>query len=591
LLSKLVLASLFLSISAKAYSSNIAKNQQWHRLLHYRSTLLSSGSRVLNPSFFLSTNGRLDPRAELVATLSAIEKDWRVICEYPARYTFLKKFYPELQRYSLQNCHELQKWANNLGRDRIDLVFAGAYPNNPASLFGHTLLRFHKNSRHPLLDYAVAFLAQTPNEGFDFLHTWRGITGKYIGHFEFEIFSVTIGLYNNSDSRDLWAYELNLDQEQREMIIYHLWELSQNAGFKYYFLSENCSYMLLALLEVALPETDLLNNMSGFILPLETIKTAIDKIQGTQYIEHRLSIKEKILKRWINLTHDEKNLAIKLLKQKVQIEEIELSVELAEILIDILHQDFYAKNSNVSAKQKQLMLTLGSFRGQYPRTTPDLTNKQTPGNGPHQAHAPKRLSIGWQDQKYQLEIGMGLHNYSDRPNGYQGFSYIDYLNLRLLYDQSNNQFRLDRFQLIEVNSLQKLSTLYPYLSWQLELAWLDHHELYEKSHLMGRAGAGITHEIAQYTQAIFIGLRGITTLKSYGNRLHGYGEFIQLYRPKFAHWMGLTTRTQWLLHHPKQWYEIRVGLNVFSIENIVITMETLKTSGKDNYSLEVTYRF
>lgn len=573
-----------------ASSPGIEKSTQWLRLLHYRPTLLHPGSKSLDQRFFYAPDGKINPKAELEATIKAFVSDPQQRCRFPARFQYLKQHIDTLSSFTLDHCLDLQNWVYEFGLDRIDLIYAGAYPNNPASLFGHTLLRFHKNGRHPLLDYGVAFLAQTDNDGFDLLHTWRGITGGYTGFFEIEIFSVSVGLYNNSDSRDLWAYELNLTPSQRKTVLYHLWELSNNTGFRYYFLSENCSFMLLALLEVALPDIELIDELTGFVLPLETLKVAINKIQGSQFIEHRPSIKEKILDRWEKLTDLEKKTATKILKHRLDIQKAKPSIEMTEILIDVLHQDLYSKKSNAPPEQKELNFALGAYRGQFPKNN-HQAQTQIIKTAPHQAHSPRRIALNWNKKKIQLQLGLGLHGFMDHSEGYEDFSYIDYLNLSIGFDQSNPKLRLDQFQLIEVNSLQAISSLYPHLSWQLELSLLDEHELLNQLHLMGRGGLGLTLKHHQLTQALFLGLRGMSTLGQSGDRLRGYGEFIQIYRPAFAQSLGIVTQAQWLLHDRNQWYEIQVGLHFYGIDSVILSLSGRRQKNQDQFSTQVTYRF
>jgi len=63
-------------------------------------------------------------------------------CVFPARYKWLKR---ELSfdplEHPEQACPRLEGWLNELNPERITLVFSSFYMNNPASMFGHTLLR------------------------------------------------------------------------------------------------------------------------------------------------------------------------------------------------------------------------------------------------------------------------------------------------------------------------------------------------------------------------------------------------------------------------------------------------------------------
>ena len=58
--------------------------------------------------------------------------------------------------------------------------------------------------------------------------------------------------YNNAESRDLWEYELNVDQETVDMLIAHYGRLV--LLIDYWYLTENCSYHMFTLLEAANPK-------------------------------------------------------------------------------------------------------------------------------------------------------------------------------------------------------------------------------------------------------------------------------------------------------------------------------------------------
>ena len=75
------------------------------------------------------------------------------------------------------------------------------------------------------------------------------------------------------ESRELWEYPLTLDDDAMDWMLRHLWELD-STHFDYYFLTENCSYHLLALLELAAPETPLKDTFVLWTIPAETVRAA-----------------------------------------------------------------------------------------------------------------------------------------------------------------------------------------------------------------------------------------------------------------------------------------------------------------------------
>src|SRR5699024_8584456 len=78
--------------------------------------------------------------------------------------------------------------------------------------------------------------------------------------------------YSHLENRDIWEYDLNLSKSQIDWIIAHLWEL-KDIDIDYYFTDENCSFRLLELIRVALPEKHLLDHMRLTELPVDTVRT------------------------------------------------------------------------------------------------------------------------------------------------------------------------------------------------------------------------------------------------------------------------------------------------------------------------------
>src|SRR5438876_5163394 len=65
----------------------------------------------------------------------------------------------------------------------------------------------------------------------------------------------------------MWDYELDLDDGERLMLVYHLWEIV-GKKFTYYFLKENCSYRMAELLGLV-RDQDLLDRSAVWFAPVE----------------------------------------------------------------------------------------------------------------------------------------------------------------------------------------------------------------------------------------------------------------------------------------------------------------------------------
>src|SRR5687768_4958877 len=137
-------------LQQRAGQKNLAHERLWHLLLKYnRKPLVGVVSEADGMDFFNSPQGKTDPEAELQATLAAFfvpltevkEGEEHPQCNFPARFKWLSQqlaFDPA--RLKIQTCDRLDRWMKTLDPAGATLVFASYFMNNPASMFGHTLL-------------------------------------------------------------------------------------------------------------------------------------------------------------------------------------------------------------------------------------------------------------------------------------------------------------------------------------------------------------------------------------------------------------------------------------------------------------------
>ena len=98
---------LFLFISLNTFASNkyidkaielkLYNNKDWLNLNHYKKSLLNDyKSIIVNNDFFISKNGRTNPKEELIETIKSFYdtkelNDNHSLCKYPARLELLNK--------------------------------------------------------------------------------------------------------------------------------------------------------------------------------------------------------------------------------------------------------------------------------------------------------------------------------------------------------------------------------------------------------------------------------------------------------------------------------------------------------------------
>lgn len=246
---------------ARADELGLAENSQWRRLLHMRAE--ARQSNVISPDFFLAPTERWNPGSELHATLRAwfeplaADPNTHPRCRFPGRYAWLRQHLslPATSTAPVQ-CPALERWAK-LGELRsISVIMVSGYFGNPASSFGHLLMKLNhgdESSGSRLLDLGVNYGAAVPEGEWAVAYILRGLFGGYHAGFSDRSYYVQDQSYSRVEFRDMWEYELSLDRDEEELLLFHLWE-SIGHRFGYYFLRENCALRLAELLELATGE-------------------------------------------------------------------------------------------------------------------------------------------------------------------------------------------------------------------------------------------------------------------------------------------------------------------------------------------------
>ena len=178
----------------RARSLSLHEQRYWRLLLHYRPNWISGyESEVDDPGFFLAPNGKTDSKAELEATITGFfssELVGRSIqparCAFIARYEWLKAALAiEETRLPPEPCERFSSWYKELNPDSLSLIFPAAFLNNPASTFGHLLLRIDQKGQTEatrILAYTINYAADLPSDiGVEYIY--RGVFGGYTGYF------------------------------------------------------------------------------------------------------------------------------------------------------------------------------------------------------------------------------------------------------------------------------------------------------------------------------------------------------------------------------------------------------------------------
>ena len=515
------LVALFLLVFASqelhAIESEPWFNPQWLNLYQYEQSITGNyRSDIKNQSFFFSPNGRQSPKQEYLAAIEEFAKSKKiwgvqklpVACIFPARRQILEKL--SGQSFPATACPDLDEWIANIGAKQVSLVFAGAYPGNPASVLGHTFLRFYgsddRQLGQDLLSYSVGFLANPEPGDSKALYILRGLTGGYPGYYDIEAHYIKVGIYNNSESRDLWEWPLNLNEAEVTLLIKYIWELTFNAQFRYYFIDENCSYRVLKAINVIRPQAEFENNMGLIVLPSETVQLASEQKVLSGEVLYRPSIERKISMNLGRLNSKEIGQFNEARKKKEAIKKIKNPVVL-DALIDYWIHARLKERTELDQAERDLMEETHRHRASLKTKSPEsFTNEQIKKfyqlGSILEGHRSSYFSLtGDLENAYELSLSRGVQPAWMSSKGYDNIDEIDFLGVKYQHNptrsfQAKDQDRWE-FLVIRAKSLGAANGVRPKYSWGFdaslrnECVICDNYDSQTQLKLSGRWGGAL----------------------------------------------------------------------------------------------------
>ncbi len=457
--------------------SDAAADPLWRRLLHLDA---DGHSRIDSPEAFLSSAGAGAglALAELRAGLAALAAgEARYSCRFPARADFLRARFPaRAQTWPRPDCPQYRAWRASLPDDRVTLVFASAYMNNPSSMFGHTLLRLDRDDAAPLLSRAVNFAART-RDSQGIAYAVKGLTGGYPGQYGIYPYYDKVRDYARIENRDLWEYALALEPAAINRLLAHLWELRE-LHFDYFFLDENCSYQLLALLEVARPDLNLTGPFRYWASPVETIRHLRAQPGLVAAVTHRPALQTQLLQGLASLDEGQALALGQVLAGGDW--PVQRSPEEQARLAELVHDWAWYQQQNrawisgrLPAARRAGLPVLAEDalirRSRLP-DPPTLDTGPSPTE-PDQGHPGERLSLGldWQDGAGgALLLGWRpvQHDLLDPPRAYAAGAAIEVLSLAVSAGQ--DRARLHSASAIRIDSRAPRDRWFQPWSWRVE---------------------------------------------------------------------------------------------------------------------------
>lgn len=475
-------------LQQQARDHKLADDPYWHRLLHYRGNRLLPGYRSTIDSeiFFNAPNGPRNAQAELDATLARFFSDDTLMdeptqCRFKARFEWLRdrlQFDPA--RLPPQSCPLFDEWMRNLDTASIAAVFAANDLNSPATMYGHSLLRLDRHGQGPedrLLAYAVNYAANIAQGENMLTYTVLGISGGFAGQYSVYRYHEKVKQYARINNRDLWEYPLTLNEDEVRRVLWHLWEM-RGVGSEYYFFTENCSYMLLALLQTARPGLYLTKDFDWpglYVIPVDTLRTLREAGMADE-TGYRPSLARRLQHQLQQLSDPQRDWALAASERRIDFDDPrfkDASPREQARMLETAHDRLYFRFTENDAKREQALSSTRELlaRRSTVDASADFTPVPTPAVSPERGHATSRLNAGWRydDSAEQsaavLRFRGAYHDRLDPPAGYLAGGELEFFDLGVI--ARAGEIRLADFQLVNVQAISPWDRTFKPLSWQV----------------------------------------------------------------------------------------------------------------------------
>ncbi|MEN8319252.1 DUF4105 domain-containing protein [Acinetobacter junii] len=451
----------------------------WQRLMYADQ---SQKSEVAYDGYFYAKDGKNNLKNELEADVKALfinsAENQSIRCKFPARSRWLiQQLNIDIEKLPIVKCPEFDQWINQIKPHKATLIYATDFMGNPSSMFGHTLLRLDPKDQKQLnlVSYAVNYAATVSGED-NWSYAWKGLTGQYPGEYSLMPYYRKVKEYGDFESRDLWEYELNLTPEETRFLVEHIWEM-QHVSFPYYFVSDNCAYRLLGLIDLVRPNLDLKKQFNYAAIPIETLK-AVDQQDLVKEVVYRPALETQLLSQAKQHGTPLAKVAHQIAFQDVEKAQPLLEkfnqhdqAKILEMAYDDLYLQYISRQVDADFAQpqlRQLLAERSQIDVEKQRQEPERPKKQ-----PVEGHHARNLSVNvgeLQGQKF-IELGhrQAYHDLIDPQGGYRLGTQLLFLDGNIQY--RDDQLKLEHLDLLTVNSYNPIQPFKSPITWGFNLGW------------------------------------------------------------------------------------------------------------------------
>ena len=476
----------------KALERHLDTSHTWRALGRWTKSGNGWKNGVDGGYFYLARDGASNPAHELVATIralasdsdrSAYARDTTPLAMHPrvkfrSRTRFLREAGMPDSLFAIVDTSRWMRWQDGVRPKRATLVYASSYLGNPASMFGHVLLRFDAGDRDGLrdrLNYGITYGAAMPHG--DRLYAFKGLFGLYPGFHTILPYYMSLQKYKYLESRDLWEYPLDLDSTQVQKLLEIVWE-GGAAWNRYYFFTENCATGLARLLDVLQPDSGWSKSFPAPSMPPEMVRLLRDRGLAGEPVR-RPSQLAVFLERRDRLSEENREILRKVVDGSLSDLRLEDSSSRAEVLDAAI--DYAGWRRREAPKDSAWRRRLDSLLVR--RATLSIPPLEAMGasetkNPPEMGHHPRLLG-GWtrfENAPRTARIGLTgrvvYHSLEERPEGFLDGSEVEAGLVDASWDPDRHMdgIRLHRFEVLHIRSVPLWDSWLRPWSWTLRFS-------------------------------------------------------------------------------------------------------------------------
>jgi len=500
------------ALIAAALDQRLYEDPYWLLLGHYNPRFVGGfKSMIDDPKFFFAPNGKYDPKAELIATLTAFfdpESDnpesRHPTCRFPARHAWLKgklAFRPEL--FPVPECVVYQQVYDHLKPTSVTLVFPAAYMNSPASMFGHTLLVFDSKDKNRLLSKGVGYAAAVTT-GFGPLFALEGILGMYPGRYIVEDYFDKVEQYNDIHRRDIWEYELDFSAEEVDRMFRHTWEL-QDIWSWYYFFDENCAYKLYQLIDAGRPELQLSKDPAFFVIPMDTVKHIASRgivrdvtfrpSKSTRMQQMAAQLSPPVRKRSLEIAKGRSEPRELAVDENVPVAERRLSLDLSADYAQYLYTEMEISQDTYNKRFLEILRERSKL-GPRDEAEFEITGLTRPETGHAASVLAPGVAVENGDMSLSLSGRVAYHGLLDNDAGFTRGAQIFFMNTEARWYPDDDRVELRFVDVVNVESIAPRDELFSPMSWRARIGFtqIDRRDDQDSLVFNVQTGSGVAWE-------------------------------------------------------------------------------------------------